>query len=375
MAHKAVFLDRDDTIVDDPGYIRSPEQLRLIPGAAEALKQLKKMGYLLVVITNQSGVARGFVTEEQLEEIHQELRRQLAADNAMIDRLYYCPYHPDGEVKDFSVESNLRKPNAGMFFQAEEDLDIDLTQSWMIGDSYRDIQAGKVAGCHTILVDVPGKIREKKKTDAEPDRKAVNLREAVNIIRMYEFHQKAKYVKQTPEQSQGSDDSSESSDPEPANQTLSDKPEAKDSIHPPHTELEAVDEEVAPLAAPETKTETEAASEEESQATAPESAKVYTAKNRAEAPQPAEPISETHHLLEEIALRLKRKDREGLYQEFSVFKLLSLMLQVIAVFCLIISLGFWLSPKIGGEPVVIMIGYSIALQLIVIALLMMHSRD
>ncbi|MHC5084110.1 MAG: D-glycero-alpha-D-manno-heptose-1,7-bisphosphate 7-phosphatase [Planctomycetota bacterium] len=375
MAHKAVFLDRDDTIVDDPGYIRSPEQLRLIPGAAEALKQLKKMGYLLVVITNQSGVARGFVTEEQLEEIHQELRRQLAADNAMIDRLYYCPYHPDGEVKDFSVESNLRKPNAGMFFQAEEDLDIDLTQSWMIGDSYRDIQAGKVAGCHTILVDVPGKIREKKKTDAEPDRKAVNLREAVNIIRMYEFHQKAKSVKQTPEQSQGSDDSSESSDPEPANQTLSDKPEAKDSIHPPHTELEAVVEEVAPLAAPETKTETEAASEEESQATAPESAKVYTAKNRAEAPQPAEPISETHHLLEEIALRLKRKDREGLYQEFSVFKLLSLMLQVIAVFCLIISLCFWLSPKIEGEPVMIMIGYSIALQLIVIALLMMHSRD
>ncbi|MHC5143071.1 MAG: D-glycero-alpha-D-manno-heptose-1,7-bisphosphate 7-phosphatase, partial [Planctomycetota bacterium] len=323
MAHKAVFLDRDDTIVDDPGYIRSPEQLRLIPGAAEALKQLKKMGYLLVVITNQSGVARGFVTEEQLEEIHQELRRQLAADNAMIDRLYYCPYHPDGEVKDFSVESNLRKPNAGMFFQAEEDLDIDLTQSWMIGDSYRDIQAGKVAGCHTILVDVPGKIREKKKTDAEPDRKAVNLREAVNIIRMYEFHQKAKSVKQTPEQSQGSDDSSESSDPEPANQTLSDKPEAKDSIHPPHTELEAVVEEVAPLAAPETKTETEAASEEESQATAPESAKVYTDNNRVEAPQPAEPISETHNIIEEIALRLKRKDLEGLYQEFSVFKLLS----------------------------------------------------
>ena len=375
MAYKAVFLDRDDTIVDDPGYIRSPEQLRLIPGATEALKQLKKMGYLLVVITNQSGVARGFVTEEQLEEIHQELRRQLAADNAMIDRLYYCPYHPDGEVKDFSVESNLRKPNAGMFFQAEEDLDIDLTQSWMIGDSYRDIQAGKAAGCHTILVDVPGKIREKKKTDAEPDRKAVNLREAVNIIRMYEFHQKAKSTKQASEQSQGSDDLAESSDPEPANQPLSDKPEAKDPIHPPQTELEAVVEEIVPVAAPESKTETEAALEEESQATIPESAKVYTAKSRTEAPQPTEPISETHHLLEEIALRLQRKDREGLYQEFSVFKLLSLMLQVIAVFCLIISLGFWLSPKVGGEPVVIMIGYSIALQLIVIALLMMHSRD
>jgi len=232
----------------------------------------------LVIVTNQSGVARGFITEQQLENIHQELKRQLAAENAAIDGLYYCPYHPDGEVKDFSLESNLRKPNAGMFFQAEEDLDIDLTQSWMIGDSYRDIQAGKAAGCHTILVDVPGKIREKKKTDAEPDRKAVNLREAVNIIRMYEFHQKAKSVKQTSEQSQGSDDSTESSDPEPANQTLSDKLEAKDPIYPPQTELEAVVEEIVPVAAPETKIETEAVSEEESQATIPESAKVYTAK-------------------------------------------------------------------------------------------------
>jgi D,D-heptose 1,7-bisphosphate phosphatase len=372
MVHKAVFLDRDDTIVDDPGYIRSPEQLRLIPGAAEALKQLRKMGYLLVIVTNQSGVARGFITEEQLENIHQELKRKLAAENTMIDGLYYCPYHPDGEVKDFSVESNLRKPNAGMFFQAEEDLDIDLTQSWMIGDSYRDIQAGKAAGCQTILVDVPGKIREKKKTDAEPDRKAVNLREAVNIIRMYEFHQKAQSVKEATEESQSSEDSAESSEPEPADQAISDKPE---TIEPMAEETPTMQ----PAASP--KPNAEAATEDElmkeSQTVNPELAKVYTAKSpsQTEAPQHLEPGNETHHLLEEIALRLKRKDREGLYREFSVFKLLSLMIQVVAVFSLIISLCFWLSPKIGGEPVVIMIGYSIALQLIVIAFLMMHSRD
>ncbi len=373
MAYKAVFLDRDDTIVDDPGYIRSPEQLRLIPGATEALKQLQKMGYLLVIVTNQSGVARGFITEEQLENIHQELKRQLAAENATIDGLYYCPYHPDGEVKDFSLESNLRKPNAGMFFQAEEDLDIDLTQSWMIGDSYRDIQAGKAAGCHTILVDVPGKIREKKKTDAEPDRKAVNLREAVNIIRMYEFHQKAKSTKQASEQSQSPDDAAESSEPDPAG----DKPETIDPIMLPQTQTEETAEKMPMMPEPNPETATEDVLVKEPQAVKSEPAKVYTAKSpsQTETPQHTEPISETHHLLEEIALRLKRKDREGLYQEFSVFKLLSLMLQVIAVFCLIISLGFWLSPKVGGEPVVIMIGYSIVLQLIVIALLMMHSRD
>jgi D-glycero-D-manno-heptose 1,7-bisphosphate phosphatase len=373
MAHKAVFLDRDDTIVDDPGYIRSPEQLRLIPGAAEALKQLRKMDYLLVIVTNQSGVARGFITEEQLENIHQELKRKLAAENARIDGLYYCPYHPEGEVKDFSVESNLRKPNAGMLFQAEEDLNIDLSQSWMIGDSYRDIQAGKAAGCHTILVDVPGKVREKKKTDSEPDRKAVNLREAVNIIRMYEFHHKAQSAKGSSEQSQSPEDASEPSEPDPAG----DKPETINPISPPQTHTEETTDQtptMPPTAVPETniETATDNVLVDEPQTVKSEPGKVYTTKSPS---QHTDPISETHHLLEEIALRLKRKDREGLYQEFSIFKLLSLMIQVIAVFCLIISLCFWLSPKVGGEPVMIMIGYSIALQLVVIALLMMHSKD
>lgn len=375
MAQKAVFLDRDDTIVDDPGDIRNPEQIRLIPGAAQALNQLRKMGYLLVIVTNQPGVARGLITEEQLENIHQELKRKLAAENTTIDGLYYCPYHPDGDVKDFSIESNLRKPNAGMFFQAEKDLDIDLTQSWMIGDSYRDVQAGKAAGCQTILVDVPGKIREKKKTDTEPDRKAVNLREAVNIVRMYEFYQKAKAVNKSSEQSQSPDDSAEL---DVADVTFSQKPETINPISPsPKTQNEEAAEETALITEPKLETETgvEVAPEEESQTAKLEPAKVYTAKSLADASQSAEPVSETHHLLQEIALRLKRKDREGLYQEFSIFKLLSLMIQVVAVFCLIVSLCFWLSPKVGLEPVVIMIGYSISLQLVVIALLMMHSRD
>jgi D-glycero-D-manno-heptose 1,7-bisphosphate phosphatase len=372
MAQKAVFFDRDDTLISDSGYMQRPEQVNLLPGVPETLIQLKKMGYLLVVVTNQSGIARGFLTEDELDKIHQELKRQLAAENAVIDGLYYCPYHPDGAVQDFSIESNLRKPNAGMFFQAEEDLDIDLTQSWMIGDSYRDIQAGKAAGCRTILVDVPGKIREKKETDAEPDRKAVNLREAVNIIRMHEFHQKAQSAKKTSKQSQSPEESGESTEPEPADEAVSDKPEMTDPISPPQTQTKETAEEMPTMPEPDTETPTEIVPEEK-----PEPAKVYTAKspNRIEPTQHTDSSSETHHLLEEIAHRLKRKDREGLYQEFSVFKLLSLMIQVVAVFALIISLCFWLSPKVGGEPVVIMIGYSIALQLIVIALLMMHSRD
>jgi D-glycero-D-manno-heptose 1,7-bisphosphate phosphatase len=366
MAQKAVFFDRDDTLISDPGYIKRAEQVKLLPGVPEALIQLKKMGYLLIVVTNQSGIARGYFTEENLDEIHDEFNRQLAADGAMVDGLYYCPYHPEGTVKNFSVESNLRKPNAGMFFQAEKELDIDLTQSWMIGDSYRDMQAGKAAGCHTILVDVPGKLREKKKTDTEPDRKAVNLREAVNIIRMYEFHQKAKSVKQPSEENQNSDESADSSEPDPGTSAISDKSEP---IEPTPAEELTVP--------PETSAEMKTKDIDESQTTASKPTKIFTAKHAAQTQERPfdETSAETHHLLEEIVLRLKRKDREGLYQEFSLFKLLSLMVQVIAVFCLIISVFFWLSPKVAIPLVMIMIGYSIALQLIVIALLMMHSRD
>ena len=365
MAQKAVFFDRDDTLLNDPGYIQRPDQVLLLPGAAEALIQLRKMGYFLIIVTNQSGVARGLITEDQLEVIHQRLKKLLAAEGAQIDDIYYCPYHPEGTVKDFSVESNLRKPNAGMFFQAEKDHDIDLEQSWMIGDSYRDIKAGMSAGCHTILVDVPGKIRVKKEGDPEPDRKAVNLREAVNIIRMHEFHQKAQAAKKTPVQTESSGEVEEEPEqaipePQPEPETSTVEPEPAD----PGPEPEAV-------AVIET-------TQEEAPATEPaEPAKFYTAKSlpHAEATEETHTHAKTHHLLEEMLQRLKSKEREGLYQEFSVFKLLSLMFQVVSIFCLIASVCIWLSRKGSIESVMIMMGYAIALQLLVIALLMMHSRE
>ncbi|MHC4949376.1 MAG: D-glycero-alpha-D-manno-heptose-1,7-bisphosphate 7-phosphatase [Planctomycetota bacterium] len=381
MAHKAVFLDRDDTLVDDPGYIQRPEQVMLLPGAAEALVQLKKMGYLLVVVTNQSGVARGLVTEEDLEQIHQKLKSLLAAEGAGIDAIYYCPYHPKGTLKDFSIESNLRKPNAGMFFQAEEELQVNLDQSWMIGDSYRDIQAGKAAGCHTILVDVPGKIREKKETEPEPDRKAVNLREAVNIIRMHEFHQRAQSSRKINQQRHNTEESSESSETKETDEADSDR---SDTINPPipiQTQTEKVTEETQAMPSL-VHSESEAETTDEElleleKEILPEPAKIYTAKSspQIEKSQDTDSGKETQYLLEEVLHRLKTKDREGLYEEFSVFKLLSLMLQVVAVVCLVISFCFWLSPKAGNESVIIMIGYAVALQLVVIALLMMHSND
>ena len=387
MAHKAVFLDRDDTLIDDPGYIQRPEQVRLLPGAAEALMMLKEMGYLLVVVTNQSGVARGLITEKELNQIHKQLRSLLAAEGAEIDGIYYCPYHPEGAVKNFSMESNLRKPNAGMLFQAEEEMDIDLKQSWMIGDSYRDIWAGQAAGCHTILVDVPGKLRTKAKDDPEPYRKAVNLREAVNIIRMYEFHQRAMSAKKTATQPEESFDEPENENPDATETTEEPKVDETVNSEPddtPESTVETPPEETKEPSEeqPEPDIEqAEAAPDNEPDIESQPISTETTADEPVQQPSSAEPAAnsptntETHQLLEQVLHRLKGREREDLYQEFSIFKLLSLMLQVVAVFCLIVSLGFWLSPNVSTGPVLVMISYAIALQVLVITLLIMHSKE
>ncbi len=152
MPHRAVFMDRDNTIIEDPGYLSDPEAVKLLPGVELAIKSIRQAGYKVVVVTNQSAVARGLMTEENLETIHAELRRQLAEKGAHLDGIYYCPFHPEGTVEKYTKESELRKPRPGMLLKAAEEIDIDLTSSWMIGDSGRDVEAGQRAGCRTIRV-------------------------------------------------------------------------------------------------------------------------------------------------------------------------------------------------------------------------------
>jgi D-glycero-D-manno-heptose 1,7-bisphosphate phosphatase len=152
MAARAVFLDRDDTLIHDPGYIAQPQQVRLKAGAADALRRLAAAGWRLVVATNQSGIARGLLTERQLAEIHDELRRQLADGGAAVDAIYYSPYHPEGVVEAYRKATDCRKPGPGMLLRAAREMDLDLAASWMIGDSLRDTRAGKAAGCRTILL-------------------------------------------------------------------------------------------------------------------------------------------------------------------------------------------------------------------------------
>lgn len=153
---KAVFLDRDGTVNKYVGFLRDRGDFELIDGVAEAIRKINESGYLAIVVTNQPVIARGEVTVEELEEIHKKMETLLGAKGAYVDAIYYCPHHPhkgyEGEVPELKIDCDCRKPKPGMLLKAAEDFNIDLSQSWMIGDGENDIKAGKAAGCRTALI-------------------------------------------------------------------------------------------------------------------------------------------------------------------------------------------------------------------------------
>lgn len=153
---KAVFLDRDGTINRYVGFLRRIDEFELIFGVAEAIRRINASGYLAVVVTNQPVVARGEVTVSELQLIHNKMETLLGAEGAYLDAVYYCPHHPhkgyQGEVPELKIDCDCRKPKPGMLIRAAEDLNIDLSNSWMIGDGENDIKAGKAAGCKTALI-------------------------------------------------------------------------------------------------------------------------------------------------------------------------------------------------------------------------------
>lgn len=153
---KAVFLDRDGTINKYVGFLKNINDFELLPGAADAIKKINASGCLAVVVTNQPVIARGEITFEQLKEIHNKMETLLGIEGAYLDAIYFCPHHPnkgyDGEIPELKIDCECRKPKAGMLFKAAEDFNIDLNQSWIIGDSENDIKAGKSAGCKTALI-------------------------------------------------------------------------------------------------------------------------------------------------------------------------------------------------------------------------------
>ncbi len=161
---KAVFLDRDGTINKYVGFLTDIDDMELLPHAAEAIKEINESDYLAIVITNQPVIARGEVSFEQLDQIHNRMETLLGECGAYLDAIYFCPHHPhsgyEGEVKELKIDCECRKPKPGMFYQAAEDFNIDLSKSYMIGDSDNDMAAGGNAGCKCIRIDRDGDLLE-----------------------------------------------------------------------------------------------------------------------------------------------------------------------------------------------------------------------
>lgn len=182
---KAIFLDRDGTINEYVGFLRKEEDFRLIPGVSEAIKKIDNSGYLAIVVTNQPVIARGEVTEEELEEIHKKMETLLGLDGAYIDDIYYCPHHPDkgfeGEIPELKIECDCRKPKTGMLEKATREHNIDLSSSIMIGDSTLDIKMAENAGMQSVLLKT-GQKGEDGKYEVSPTLIAEDLNDAINKI-------------------------------------------------------------------------------------------------------------------------------------------------------------------------------------------------
>ncbi len=172
----AVFVDRDDTIITDVRYCDDPNEVHLLAGAAEGLRLLSRAGYFVVIVTNQSGVGRGYFDEQQLNVVHARLREELRARGADFDALYYCPHLPEDNCP-------CRKPRPGLLLRAASELNLDLNSSYTIGDNERDIEAGREAGTRTVLVragEGTGKKFEVVRSAA--DIEAASIEDAARII-------------------------------------------------------------------------------------------------------------------------------------------------------------------------------------------------
>jgi len=181
----SVFLDRDGTINEELEYIRDPKDLRLMPGSGQAVLRFNRLGLPVIVISNQSGVARGFLTEGDLIPIHKKLLEELGRDGARVDRIYYCPHHPTSGNSPYNIVCECRKPKPGMLRWGAEELGIDLSRSFVVGDSIVDIQAGQAVGATTVLVLTGhgrSSLQQCKQEGIAPDHVGETLREAAEFI-------------------------------------------------------------------------------------------------------------------------------------------------------------------------------------------------
>ncbi len=319
MSNKAIFFDRDNTLIEDPGYINHPDQVKLLDGVTDALVELKSMGYKLIVVSNQSAVAHGIVTEEVLGEIHNRLKQLLTEKGIYLDRIYYCPYHPDGVVPKYRKESDWRKPNPGMLLAAADEMDIDLSQSWVIGNSGSDVEAGLRAGCKTILINHSSHHKSAYGGPGEPnpDYKGVNIKEAVNIVKRNQ---------------RSSGDVAARTQSAPGGQ-----------VQPV---LEAVEQShrsglIEPATGP---------------------------------PEQSDSGEGLEQLLSGILEQLKSMQRADMFGEFSTTRLIAGVVQIIVLFCLLISIWFLMSPTRQDNSVLIALGFAMVFQVMSLTFYIMQGR-
>ncbi|MBR3601196.1 MAG: HAD family hydrolase [Lachnospiraceae bacterium] len=176
MKKPVVFLDRDGVLTVEKGYILPLEEVECYPFVKKCIEEIHQKGYLAIVVTNQGAVARGYFTEEKLIYLHEQIKREIN-----VDAIYYCPHHKEGKVEKYAVDCNCRKPKLGMIEQACNQFEIDMENSYMVGDRASDIELGKNAGVKTILVE-SGYGSKKMEYDIQADFTVEDLREAVKII-------------------------------------------------------------------------------------------------------------------------------------------------------------------------------------------------
>ena len=181
-ATTAVFLDKDGTVLEDVPYNIDPGRMRFAPGAEQGLRELHDEGYRLVIISNQSGVARGYFPESALASVERKLSEMMGGIGIPLDGFYYCPHHPEARLAEYRMECGCRKPKPGLLLRAAHEMNIDLSASWLVGDILDDIEAGRAVGCGTVLIGNGNETEWRVSAERWPDHIAADLAQAARYI-------------------------------------------------------------------------------------------------------------------------------------------------------------------------------------------------
>jgi len=350
---KAVFLDRDGTLIEDAAYAARPEQIRILGGTARGLERLAAAGYRLVVVTNQSGIARGRMTEDDLARFHEALDVQLGLLGVHVDAYYACPHHPDPSQvarPELAVDCECRKPKPGMILQAAEDLTLDLTASWTVGDAWRDVAAGQAAGVRTIKVpSSPGPETARPPEGRPPDAEVANLDEAADVIL-------------------GTTAKADAPSPPPA---PSPKP-SPDAPLPPTDHLLGPGTEVAEVSPEEKPTADAAPIRAAAKSTAPAVPVAGAEKSPTPSPKPAAAKAD-EGLLREVLTELRRLARSRHAPSLSFVRLLAYVLQAAALFSAVV-MPLVIDWKMPGQDKMMYLQIAILLQLMVVTLLLLERK-